>query len=174
LEFVVLIVELAAVITWLKDTPEDEIRMVFPNGAPFLPRLLSKTDNQVAKSWSNKGFTTSAAGQALLYIYSDILRQNRIGHDVEYLPGELNVCADDISRPSQDLLINPSFDLLSQQIFLKHPSLKTWKCFHPSPELLRSLSSALYTTANRVPTKIPQHYGVFTPTGSSGLPLHLL
>jgi hypothetical protein len=170
LEFVVVILQLAATITWLEITPPAQAAVFFPHGVPFLPVLSTGSDNQVAKGWANKGFTSSPAGQQLLVIYTDILRDHKIGHDVFYIPGEDNTVADDISRPTDD----PSDTLLSDfsalllQTYQRNPFLQTYSSFHPSPELLRRISSGLYTTARLEPGSMKGALGHFAPAGSIG------
>jgi hypothetical protein len=170
LEFVVVILQLAATITWLEQAPTSLIKEIFPRGVPFLPILSTGSDNTVAKSWANKGFTSSPAGQQLLVLYTDILRDHKLGHEVFYIPGEANTVADDISRPTDD----PNDPLLSdfpsllEQTYRKNPFLQTYSSFHPSPELLQRISSGLYTTAKLVPGKMKGGLGHFEPAGSIG------
>jgi hypothetical protein len=170
LEFVVVILQLAATITWLEQAPPSLVATTFPHGVPYLPILSTGSDNTVAKSWANKGFTSSPAGQQLLVLYTDILRDYKIGHDVFYIPGEDNTVADDISRPTD----NPADPLLSDfpsllaQTYQKNPFLQTYSSFHPSPELLQRITSGLYTTAKLVPGGMKNALGHFEPAGSIG------
>ena len=170
LEFVVVILQLAATITWIESIPRDQILGTFPQGIPHLPILSTGSDNQVAKAWANKGFTSSPAGQQLLVVYTDILRDHKIGHDVFYIPGEENTVADDISRPTDDPSDNllSNFPALLSQTYQRNPFLQTFSSFHPSPELLRRISSALYTTAKLVPASMTGALGHFEPAGSIG------
>lgn len=170
LEFVVIIIQVAATIVWLRENPVGSTPPQFPGGVPALPILSTGTDNMSSEAWSNKGNSTSQAGQHLLVIYSGLLRSFKIGHDAYFIPGKDNIIPDDISRPASvitdHILSDPT--ALSLQIYQKHPFLRTYSRFLPSPELLQSLTSALYTTravAHPVELKTLGH---FVPAGSTG------
>ena len=174
LEFTVVILQLAATITWFDTATAEEVLQAFPNGKPYLPILLTGTDNQVSDGWSSKGFTTSREGQQLLTLYSDILREHRIKQDTFYIEGVLNLVADDISRPTSNiddpLLSDPA--ALQSQLLQKNPILKPYKRFLPSPELRRRLISALYIGSNQLPQKMPKKLGQLVhvePTGCISL-----
>lgn len=170
LEFVVVILQLAATITWLDTSDDSTILEVFPPGKPHLPILATGSDNQVSKGWGNKGFTSSLAGQALLHLYSDLLRHHRIRQNIYYEPGETNTVADDISRPtsniSDPILSDP--DALVSQIFATNPWLRTYRSFLPSPDLVQRITSALYTSSSPVPRPTPRRLGQLVPAGTTG------
>ena len=170
LEFVVVILQLAAVITWMQEAPATDVEAVFPDGLPFLPILATGSDNQVSKGWATKGFTNSIEGQHLLMLYSDILRAHRIRQNVFFKPGKENVVPDDISRPtnstSDPILSSPPS--LYLQISQKHPFLRTYTAFQPDRILLQRITSALYTTSALEPREIPKKLGRLVPAGSTG------
>lgn len=172
LEFVVIILQLAAIVMWIDQTPAEDVTHSFPHGLHPLPIFATGSDNKVSELWANKRFARSKSGQALLYIYCEILRRHRVGHNVFWLGGELNDMADDISRPDPLFLTDAS--LLEQQIIQRHSCLTTWRRFLPSPELKRSLCSALYTTATLGAHELPNNLGHFVPAGSIGSRLHIL
>ena len=175
LEFVIVILQLAAAITWLRDAPATEHGRVFPKGLPPLPILATWSDNLTSVAWGEKHFTSSHAGQHLLAIYSSILREHCIRQRVYHIPGKDNLVADDISRPTDDpsdaILADPA--ALLHQIYQKNPFLKTYSTFRPSPELLHSLTSALYTTADLALPSAPKQLGQLAPAGSIGSILHV-
>jgi len=91
------------------------------------------------------------------------LHLHPIGLNCEHIPGVENVLADDISRP-------PSVDVdhctRVWQLTTKHPIIKTWDYFLPSPELLLLLSSRLSTTRCLGLPSLPTNLGQFVPTES--------
>ena len=164
LEFLVLLVEFAAVIQWWRDATEEEIQGVFPAGRPVCPLLLAKADNTVGLSWLHRAASSSTQGRLLLPVYSALLRLQEVGVVGEHLAGSLNDQADMISRPS-DLSLSPS--VLADQLFQRYPSMKIWRRFQPTPEFLQLLGSSLFTKPSPTPLLLPSRLGQFAPVGST-------
>jgi hypothetical protein len=162
LEFIVVIIQLAAVIVRLRTLSSEQCARFFPNGIPAQPVCQCLTDNIASMAWVNKVTTKSLQGQNLIGIYAEILHHSNIGVNSEHIRGILNTRADDISRP-----ISPNLSLAvrHEQIFLKHNCLRTWDFFLPNPELLQLLYSALFTKPSPVPPKVPKNLGRFVPVG---------
>ena len=164
LEFIIVILQLAAFTVRLRTLPPATLQQIYPNGTPAMPVLFCYTDNTSAKCWANRITTKSAKGQRLIATYAELLRTGNIGLNAEHIKGILNLIADEISRPTH-------FDLThaerAEQIFRKHPSLRTYDYFLPSPELLQSLFSSLSTKPAQVLQNLPNNLGRFVPAGST-------
>jgi hypothetical protein len=163
LEFIVVILQLAAVIARL-EAPLHEQQPLFPAGVPAQPILLSLTDNTAAEMWSNKVTSRSPQGQQLIGIIAELLRTRNIGLNARHIPGVKNVLADYISRPTNS---NLSHSKRSEQIFRMNESVRTWDYFLPSPELLRSISCALSSKPIQGLPSLPRNLGRFVPAGST-------
>jgi hypothetical protein len=163
LEFIVMIIQLAAVIVRLETLTEAQRLAFFPSGIPAQPILLSFTDNISAKKWSNKLTSKSLQGQQLISIVAELLRTKNIGLNSKHIPGVENILADSISRPTHP---NLSHSERSEQIFLMHASARTWDYFLPSPEFLQNISCALYNESTPGLPKLPKTLGRFVPAGS--------
>jgi hypothetical protein len=100
LEFIVVIVQLAAVIVRLETLSRAQAAALFPSGIPAQPILLSFTDNTAAIKWSNKVTSKSLQGQQLIGIVAELLRTRNIGLNSTHIPGVENTLADYISRPT--------------------------------------------------------------------------
>ena len=102
------------------------------------PTLLNWTDNKTALSWIRKAATRTEKGKALQRILCNIMINNPLGLQADYIKGEHNTLADAISRVFSSTSSN-TFSKLHQEF----PQLKLWKRFHPSQELLSLLYSGL-------------------------------
>jgi hypothetical protein len=140
----------------------------FPNWTPrpSFPVLLALTDNTSANAWINKMCTKSRAGQNLLRFYAALLRTTNLSINSEHIPGVDNGLADFLSRPSNpDLLLSTRVE----QLFLKHPSMRTWLFFLPNPDLLQLLHSLLFTEPLQGLPLLPKNLGQFVPVESIAL-----
>jgi hypothetical protein len=164
LEFITLILELVASKVWLSTLSEDQRSALFPHGMPNIPVLSSGTDSNVSKSWGTKITSASPKGQGLISVYAEVLRMSDFSTKFRHIPGIENIVPDDISRPKSHLLDLPLTHI--QQLYQKHPALRTLSFFLPSPELLQLLSSMLSTQPPPGPPRIPKNLGRFVP-GSS-------
>jgi len=94
------ILQFAAVITWLEDCENGRTDPVdyFPHGAPDIPVWLVESDNIVSVAWEQKATSSSLQGQGLVSVYAELLWRWHIQTRCDHLAGALNVFADDISR----------------------------------------------------------------------------
>ena len=163
LEFIVVILQLAAVKTRIASASPEELRRFFPGGKPDIPVWYGETDNTVSKSWENRATASSSQPQGLVSIYAELLRTSMIHTQCEHIAGELNVVADDISRNDFSL---PLF-ARSRQLFRKHPSLRRCAYFQPSQGLLQLLTSRLFLPPSPVPPVLPTELGHFVHVDST-------
>ena len=163
LEFVIVILQLAAVITLFESPLSPEVLANFPNGVPSIPNHLSLTDNMSSKAWANKVCTSSVRGQMMLSIYAALLCRTYIGFNCDHLPGIDNPIADMISRPDESL--SPA--AWRQQIYHREKRTLSWSYFQPSPELLSLLFSRLSTEVWLDHPKLPKTLGRFVATAST-------
>jgi hypothetical protein len=162
LEFIVVIMQLAAAIVRLQTLSPAQILRLFPSGLPAEPVCLCLTDNTSSMAWANKVTSKSVQGQNLIGIFAELLRIANLGYNCEHLAGVLNCRADDISRPTFPYL---SISVRHEQIFLKHACLRTWDYFLPSPELSQLLCCALFTKPSPDRPSLPKNLGRFAPVG---------
>ncbi len=98
------------------------------------------TDNVSARAWQRKGLcTTLGAAAYLLRLLSLHQRHFRYRATFDYLPGPLNVMADDASR-CWDL----SDDALLTHFNLSYPQTKPWNILPLRPDINSALISALF------------------------------
>ena len=170
LEFIVILLQMAAIIVRLDTLDPSEEARFFPTGKPILPVADIDSDNTTANGWATKLTTKSYQGQGLLTVFSEMLREHELGLNNHHLAGELNVLADFISRPT-----NPTAPLSHRalQIIQQQPSIRTWHYFQPNPMLVQLLYSRLFTPHSAEPPRLPRPLGRFVPTESiisNGLP----
>jgi hypothetical protein len=97
------------------------------------------TDNTAARAWQRKGLHTSLGPSAyLLRLLSLLQRHYRYLASFDYLPGPLNVMADDASR-----LFDLSDTALLNHFNTFYPQDKPWQLYVPRPEILSVLTMAL-------------------------------
>ena len=161
LEFIVVILQLAAIHVRLDTMAVAETHTYFPNGRPDIPVWLGETDNSVSKSWENRATASTSQGQGLVSVYAELLRTTQVHTQCEHLAGVLNVVADDISRNDFSL----SSHARCVKLFRKHPSLASLDYFVPSPGLVQLLTLRLYSRHTPVPCVLPIALGQFVPGG---------
>ena len=164
LEFVVVILQYAATVVRLQTLPAAALRTIFPSGVPAQPVLLCYTDNTAAAAWATKVSSQSHQGQCMIGALAELMRTNNLGLNAKHIAGIDNVLADFISRPTH---FNLSFSQRAEQIYQKHASARTWDYFQPSPELLQSLSSLLFSEQTLGLPNLPRNLGQFAPAGST-------
>jgi hypothetical protein len=162
LEFIIVILQLAAIhTTRLATATPQEAQLYFPAGVPDIPVWLGETDNTVSLSWEHRATARTSQSQALVSVYAELLRTSFVHTQCKHLSGALNTVADDISRNDFSL---PAPARCSQ-LFRKHPSLASLDYFQPSPELLRLLTSRLFSKPSLGPCVLPTVLGQFVPAG---------
>ena len=153
-EFVVVILQLAATITLVKEIPMYQpLRQLFPTGIEKLANLLIRTDNSPSQNWAHKVSAKPERGQQMVHVYAALLERTTLAVSCTHIPGAQNTLADYISRPPTHL---PFLALRHQQIFEKAPRLASFRYFRPSPELLSHLTCRLFKeqwTATQTLTK---------------------
>ena len=98
------------------------------------------TDNMSARAWQRKGARATLGPAAyLLRLLSLHQRHFRYRSTFDYLPGPLNVMADDASR-----LLHYSDTELLTHFNNTYPQTTPWQLFTLRPEMLSSLITALY------------------------------
>lgn len=163
LEFIVLLLQIAACIVYL-EAPYDLTLLGLPvDFPPVIPVLLALTDNMASKSWVHRVITASPHGQALIQIYAAFLRRSNIGLQCEHIPGVLNVEPDFISRPNLRLAPHDWY----AQIFRKVPRLQFYNYFQPSPELISELQLRLFSDSPLGLPVLPRNLGRFVPAVST-------
>lgn len=161
LEFLVVILQLVAIRVRLDTLLLEDIPVYFPEGLPNIPVWLGETDNTVSKSWENRATARTPQGQGLVSVYAELLRTTTVHTQCQHVSGVLNVVADDISRNDFSLASSARCD----QLFPKHPSLRSLDYFQPSPELLQLLTLQLYSRHTPDPCVLPTVLGQFVPAG---------
>ena len=157
------ILQLAAIVARLEEIEArfSDPSCFFPHGMPNIPVWLGRCDNSVSVAWENRCTARTPQGQGLVSVFSELCRRRDIHSRSEHLAGELNTIPDDISRNDFSL---PLF-LRAPKLFKVHPILATLDYFQPSPELLRLLTSQLYSKQTEVPCVLPTVLGRFVPAG---------
>jgi hypothetical protein len=124
------------------------------------------TDNVSARAWHRKGSATTI-GPAAYLLRLNALHQRgfRYRATIDYLPGPLNVMADDASR-----LWHLPDDALLAHFNLLYPQTVPWTLSHPRPEMLSALISALLCKRSDLASFLPGPTHE-TPIGFDGSPI---
>ena len=109
------------------------------------PKALIQADNTAADSWTRKIASSSIIGKALCRILCSLLVNQTAGLDSAHISGDDNDCADNISRLNKDSVSSIS------SLFQKYPKLASYRRYHPSPELISLIYSALLNNLGEVP-----------------------
>ena len=164
LEFIVVLLQMAAAIVRLESLSSEQRVHFFPKGFPVQPILMCRTDNTAAKKWANKVTSKSQRGQQLIGVMAELLRTRSCGIRAQHIPGVDNGLADFISRPTNFTL---SHSARSEQLYQMHASARTWDYFQPSQELLQSLSYALFSSPTPGLPSLPKNLGQFVAASST-------
>jgi hypothetical protein len=165
MEFIVVILQLAAVITIMEEPNlYQPLQIKYPNGIQPLAQLLIRTDNSPSQNWAHKVSAKSERGQLFVSIYADLLERTNLAVVCNHIAGIDNDIADFISRPPSPL---PHPHKRHTQIFAKEPILKSFRYFQPSHELLSLLASRLYTERWLESPQLPKSLGQFAAAGST-------
>jgi len=118
LEFIVVIIQFAAVITRLEDCDQglSDYGVYFPNRPPNIPVWLVESKNMVTVAWERKATSASLQGQGLVSICAELLWHRHIQTRCDHLAGSLNVVADDISRNDFSLSFLPALKSCTRSI----------------------------------------------------------
>jgi hypothetical protein len=164
MEFVVVIIQLAAVITLVEEEQlYQPLQITFPDGIPALAKLLIRTDNSPSQNWAHKVSSKSERGQQMVHVYAALLNRTSLAVSCNHIAGVNNDLADFLSRPPTHL---PSPASRHQQIFEKENKLKSYRYFRPNPKLLSLLASRLSNEQWTAITELPKQLGQFEAAGS--------
>ena len=157
LEFVVILLQYAAVIQLIED---GEVLL-----ANSIPILLALTDNMTSKKWAHKATADACAfkGQRLVACLTAMLQRSNLGANAEWIEGVTNTKPDFVSRLSPTL----SFPERRAQILTMDTQVKSWRCFQPSPELVSLLSSLLSSAVWTGRPSLPSSLGRFDNVSST-------
>ena len=161
LEFVVVILQLAAIRVRLETLTPKEETLYFPSGRPHIPVWYGETDNTVSCAWENRATARTPQGQGLVGVYAELLRTSHVHTQCKHLAGVDNIVADDISRNDFSLTSSSR----CRQLFLKHPELEHFDYFLPAPDFVQLLMSRLYSGPTVDPCVLPMELGQFVPGG---------
>jgi hypothetical protein len=126
--------------------------------------IASGSDNTPAVAWQAKGSTTTTSAPAyLLRLQALHQRFHRYFHSAFYIPGDVNIMADDASR-----LFNLSDVSLLTHFNTMYPQMRSWRLVHPTTEMLSSVTSAL-RRKRAAPASFLQEPTPTTKPGLSGL-----
>ena len=101
--------------------------------------ISSGSDNTPAVAWQSKGSTTTSSAPAyLLRLQTLHQRFHRYFSSIFYIPGVVNIMADDASR-----LFDMSDHQLLTHFNTAYPQLNSWRLVHPTRAMLSSVTSAL-------------------------------
>ena len=152
LEFIVVLIQLAAAITRAEEPAGSDIPM------PPLSMLLLRTDNSPSRNWAHKISARSERGQLFVSVYAALLERTTLTVACNHIAGVDNTLADFISRPSLPIISHPN---RCEQIFREEPRLRHYHFFRPSPELLSCLESRLFTGQWQASPPLPKSLGRF-------------
>jgi hypothetical protein len=99
LEFVIVLLQLGAIVVRLNTLTSDQQRTLLPDGLPAQPVLVVHSDNTSSISWS-KVSSKFPKAQQLIALYAEVLCLHTIGLNSKHIQRSTNICADDISQPS--------------------------------------------------------------------------
>ena len=160
-EFVILLLQFAATIQFQRDNMSSTKH---PCGLPDYSLLLLHSDNVSAKKWINKSSAYSDIAANLLEIHGVLLQHTTLHPTSQHVAGENNDRADFLSRPH--CLVPNNTHLISFptiQLFQKLPYLNTYRTYHPSPELVSLITSALSCNVRVRSPPAPKNLGHFNP-----------
>lgn len=163
LEFIVVLLQIAAIIVRTRTLSVSEQGEFFPDGLPAELVMLIWVDNTSAMSWANKLTSKSSSGQRLLGVLSEFLRTQNVGVNARHIKGEENIIADFISRLNRF----SSHRERIQQLFQSESVMTSWAYFRPSPELMSLLRSLLFSEHKEGLPNLPQNLGQFGPDAST-------
>ena len=102
--------------------------------------LCTFTDNSPTVAWRGKGSVTTTGPAAYLLQLSALHRRHhRYKSEVQFIPGDLNIMADDCSRKW-----NLSDSQLVHYFNINYPQPTSWQLCHLTPEMHSALTSCLH------------------------------
>ena len=159
LEFIIVLLQLAAAITRERESFEVASKPILP-----LHKLLIRSDNSPSCNWAHKVSAKSERGQLFVSIYAEFLDQTHLTVDCTHIAGIHNHLADFISRPPP---VPISHQARCQQIFQEEPRLQRYHFFRPHPKLISCLVSRLSTAHWQANPPLPKSLGQFETVDST-------
>jgi hypothetical protein len=165
MEFVIVILQLAATIATVEENPQNtEMSQKSRSGIPKLAKLLIQTDNSPSQNWAHKVSSKSENGQQLVRLYAALLDRTTLAVHSNHIKGTTNDLADFLSRQT---FHSHSTATRHLQIFEKEPKLASYRYFQPHPDLLFNLVSRLFNEPWTTTTTLPKQLGQFAAVGST-------
>ena len=140
-----------------------------PDSFPPFPQLVLWGDSMSANKWFRKFSTNSAMATMALRYFAEYMPNSPVQPVPQWIAGELNVEADDVSRvqelfsPKLKFIYNVSYSKLIHQVLQKYSTMRTWDLFLPSPELLSDLSCVVSSVPSMAVPSRKQRLGHFVP-----------
>jgi len=104
-----------------------------------------------------------------LRLFAEYMLLSDVSPVTEWIPGELNVEADAVSRvhelftPKKELIYDLRYSVLIDQVLRKYKKMSSYQVFQLSPELLSDLPSVMYADGLTVVPKRRNNLGRFLP-----------
>ena len=166
IEFLVIIIQVAATIQFHEEKLTTKAFLnQFPHGLPPLFYQMIESDNMSAESWIKRVASYSTIAKKLLDILALLYQRPSIQFNCKHINGEDNEKADVLSSQNCNLQqTNPTAYLT--QIFQKLPCMRNYQSFHPTEELISTLTLSCSNNGRTLKPKIPKTLGQFKATSS--------
>jgi hypothetical protein len=152
LEFIVIIMQLAATLVWIDDNQWTGIA----------PLILIWTDNTSSKAWAAAVHARSPRLHGLVSLYADLLERGNFKPQTAYIASADNHQADFLSRLDPHL----SPPLLHSQISQQYIDMNSFKIFHPASALLHAIEARMFSDAPPAHLEPTTNLGRFAAGGS--------
>ena len=153
LEFVVIVLQLAATLVWIEEN----------RWTGIAPLTLTWTDNTSSKAWASAVHARSPRLHGLVSLYADLLERGNFKPLTAYIASGDNHQADFLSRLDPNL----SPPLLHSQISHQYTEMTSFKAFQPTSTLLRAIEARMFFDAPPAPLEPTTNLGQFAVGGSS-------
>ena len=103
----------------------------------------------------------------MLRVYAEYQRTSQVCSVATHIKGVDNKIADDISRvqslfrPEKTHIYDIQFEILLEQVCLKHKNFRSWDCFLPSKSLLSQIRSTVSSGFSTERPTMLNHVGHF-------------
>ena len=152
MEFVVIIVQLAAIITRMRDT----------NWSGLAPIAAIWSDNTSSSAWAAAVHARSPRMHGLVELYSQLLEASGIKTRSDHISSSDNHQADFISR----LEPSTSPSALHLQISRQYTEMTSFQIFLPASDFLQLIEAKMFSDAPRVPLDQIKRLGRFVDVAS--------
>ena len=152
LEFIVIIMQLAATLAWMEDT----------RWTGIAPIISIWTDNTSSKAWASAAHARTPRLHGLVSLYADLLERGNLKPQTFYIASGDNHQADFLSRLDPHL----SPPLLHSQISQQYTAMNFFTTFLPTSELLRAIEARMFSDAPQAHLEPTTNLGRFAAVGS--------